>query len=145
MRQKAREAYQESAAELPERFATLDYDQYRAIRFRPDKAVWRDAGVNYEMQAFPRVASTASPFRSMRLMGRTCVSCISQARISNTASRSMQLTSRAGSAGCGWFPAALSFEPAGVQGRADRLPWLELFPGAWQRLHLRPVRTRAGH
>lgn len=53
MRQKAREAYQESAAELPERFATLDYDQYRAIRFRPDKSVWRDAGVNYEMQAFP--------------------------------------------------------------------------------------------
>lgn len=53
MRQKAGESFDGTVAELPERFAALDYDQYRAIRFRPDKAVWRDAGVSYEMQAFP--------------------------------------------------------------------------------------------
>lgn len=36
---------------LPEVLRSLDYDGYRAIRFRPDQAVWRDAG-QFQLQFF---------------------------------------------------------------------------------------------
>lgn len=38
---------------LPERWATLGYDQYRDIRYRNDRAVWRGEGRNFELQFLP--------------------------------------------------------------------------------------------
>ncbi len=51
MRAMAAESYSEPAADLPGPLADLDYDGHRAIRYRPDHALWRDAG-QFQLQAF---------------------------------------------------------------------------------------------
>src|ERR671918_2075309 len=40
--------------ELPGAFQGLSYDQYRDIRFRPERAVWRGEGLAVSMQILPR-------------------------------------------------------------------------------------------
>ncbi|HEX7054987.1 MAG TPA: glucan biosynthesis protein G [Burkholderiales bacterium] len=37
---------------LPKELRELDYDQYRDIRFRPDRFLWRDAGLPFEVAFF---------------------------------------------------------------------------------------------
>lgn len=37
---------------IPEWLTQLDYDQHRAIRFDPERALWADADHSYELQAF---------------------------------------------------------------------------------------------
>ncbi len=49
----ATQPYQDTGANLPEFFANLDYDQYRDIRFRAEKSLWRDAGLPFEIQLAP--------------------------------------------------------------------------------------------
>lgn len=39
---------------LPKSLKDIDYDQYRMIRFRPDKALWRGEGLPFEAQLFHR-------------------------------------------------------------------------------------------
>ncbi len=51
MRAKAGEAYEEPSSELPEPVDALDYDEHRAIAFRPDRALWHDHA-RFELQAF---------------------------------------------------------------------------------------------
>nr|WP_272213564.1 glucan biosynthesis protein [Marinicella sp. W31]MDC2879523.1 glucan biosynthesis protein [Marinicella sp. W31] len=51
MRAKAGEPYQEPAQSIPEPFSSLHYDDYRAIRYDPNKAIWRDQS-NFQLQAF---------------------------------------------------------------------------------------------
>ncbi len=48
----ARAAYRAPAVELPAELARLGYDQYRDIRFRPDKALWRREGLPFELMFF---------------------------------------------------------------------------------------------
>lgn len=45
--------FQKPKADLPEPFNNLSYDQYRDIRFRTEKAVWRGEGLDFELQLFP--------------------------------------------------------------------------------------------
>lgn len=45
--------FQKPKADLPEPFNSLTYDQYRDIRFRPEKAIWRGEGLDFELQLFP--------------------------------------------------------------------------------------------
>mgnify|MGYP000386251578 CR=1 FL=1 len=52
MKDKAGKAYEPATPKLPEILTDLDYDQHRSIRFRPDHAVWKDSGSNYQLQAF---------------------------------------------------------------------------------------------
>lgn len=52
MRHKAREPWREQPPDLPEAIASLTYDQYRAIRYRADRALWRGADTRYHVQAF---------------------------------------------------------------------------------------------
>jgi glucans biosynthesis protein len=40
--------------ELPEGFKGLSYDQYRDIRFRPVRSLWRGEGLPFQVQLFPR-------------------------------------------------------------------------------------------
>ena len=47
-------AYQKPAASLPKTLKSLVYDQYRDIRFRPDRAVWRDGQLPFELMFFHR-------------------------------------------------------------------------------------------
>lgn len=37
---------------LPEALARLDFDGYQAIRFRPERALWRDEGLQFQVQFF---------------------------------------------------------------------------------------------
>ncbi len=46
--------YKPPESALPEAFANLDYDAYRQIRFDPNQALWRGAGLPFQVQLFHR-------------------------------------------------------------------------------------------
>lgn len=48
----SRRAYEEPAQDLPEALANLDYDRYRQIRYRPERALWRGGVLPFEVQFF---------------------------------------------------------------------------------------------
>ena len=48
----AAKPYKAPAVTLPKALQGLDYDQYRDIRFKPAKAVWRNANLPFELQLF---------------------------------------------------------------------------------------------
>jgi glucans biosynthesis protein len=46
--------YQRSTAALPKALKALDYDQFRDIRFRPERAMWRGTKLPFEIMFFHR-------------------------------------------------------------------------------------------
>jgi len=44
--------YQKPSATLPKSIKALNYDQYRDIRFRPDRALWRNTKLPFEIMFF---------------------------------------------------------------------------------------------
>lgn len=58
VRQMARElstrAFKEPDEKLPDQLKSIDYDHYRAIRFKPERALWRGQGLPFEVQFFHR-------------------------------------------------------------------------------------------
>jgi len=48
----AAQPYKAPANQLPKALRDLNYDQYRDIRFRPSKAIWRSANLPFEVQLF---------------------------------------------------------------------------------------------
>nr|WP_240655272.1 glucan biosynthesis protein G [Rhodovarius crocodyli] len=53
-RELARKAFQAPDTTLPRRFAQTDYDAYRALRFRPERSIWRDGPPGFRAQLFHR-------------------------------------------------------------------------------------------
>ncbi|MBR9884934.1 MAG: glucan biosynthesis protein G [Oceanospirillales bacterium] len=53
-RELARRPFKTTPTAIPESIKGLTYDQYRAIRYRPEKAIWADEDVPYRMQMFHR-------------------------------------------------------------------------------------------
>ncbi|HVE52699.1 MAG TPA: glucan biosynthesis protein G [Ramlibacter sp.] len=53
-RERAARPHRPDASALPAELGALDYDAYRDIRFRPDRALWRDAQLPFEAQFFHR-------------------------------------------------------------------------------------------
>jgi glucans biosynthesis protein len=53
-RELASKAYKTPSDKLPENLSNLDYDSYRAIRFLPDRALWRGEKLPFEAQFFHR-------------------------------------------------------------------------------------------
>lgn len=51
--QLAKSGFAKPKVDLPEPFSRLSYDQYRDIRFRTEKAVWRGEKLEFELQFFP--------------------------------------------------------------------------------------------
>jgi glucans biosynthesis protein len=49
----ATQPFQAPDIKLPDFLQNLDYDQYRDIRFRAEKGLWRDAGLPFEIQFAP--------------------------------------------------------------------------------------------
>ena len=47
-------SYQKPSSPLPRAIKTLSYDQYRDIRFRPDRALWRNTKLPFEIMFFHR-------------------------------------------------------------------------------------------
>lgn len=52
MRDAATRPYQAPKVEMPEQIRKLTYDQYKAIAFRPDHALWADSKSLFRLQAF---------------------------------------------------------------------------------------------
>lgn len=48
----AAEPFVATDEELPKFFREINYDTYRRITFRPEKTLWRDTGLRYQMQFF---------------------------------------------------------------------------------------------
>jgi glucans biosynthesis protein len=55
--------YQAADLPLPAALSTLNYDGRRDIRFRPERAVWRDAALPFELQFFHRTGAQAGAVR----------------------------------------------------------------------------------
>jgi glucans biosynthesis protein len=53
-RELARKPYKSTEAPLPSAYASLKYDGYRDIRFRPDLALWRGENLPFQVQFFHR-------------------------------------------------------------------------------------------
>ena len=57
VRQQARDLssaeYKAVPEDLPQGTEGLNYDQFRQIRFKPDRALWRGEGINFEMHLLP--------------------------------------------------------------------------------------------
>ena len=51
-RKLAQEPFQEPSGQVPEWLIKLNYDQWRDIRFRPERSLWRDRKSNFEVQFF---------------------------------------------------------------------------------------------
>lgn len=52
----ARQPFEDKQDALPPGLRDLDYDAYRDIRFRPDRALWRDEGLPFQVQFFQRAS-----------------------------------------------------------------------------------------
>lgn len=48
----AQQPYKTPGETLPRALNELNYDQYRDIRFKPERALWRDSGLPFEVQLF---------------------------------------------------------------------------------------------
>ncbi|MBL8346452.1 MAG: glucan biosynthesis protein G [Rubrivivax sp.] len=45
------------------RLAALSYDEYRAVRFKPEQALWREAGLPFQVHFFPLGRGNVRPLR----------------------------------------------------------------------------------
>jgi periplasmic glucans biosynthesis protein len=52
-RQLAAKPHEPPSGILPKGLEALDYDQYRQIRFRRERTIWRGEGLNFELQVLP--------------------------------------------------------------------------------------------
>ncbi|WP_245514988.1 glucan biosynthesis protein [Jiella endophytica] len=52
MQEAAKQDYAAPESDLPDSVANLSYDQHRAIRFRPEQALWRAEAGEFHLQAF---------------------------------------------------------------------------------------------
>ena len=57
----ARGAFLPPVEQLPPVMAAMGYDEYRDLRFRPERAVWHGLGLGFELQFFPAAYIYRSP------------------------------------------------------------------------------------
>lgn len=62
--------YKRPRSELPKSLQDLNYDQYRDIRFNPDKAYWRDAKLPFELAFFHPGRIFDTPVRINEVAGK---------------------------------------------------------------------------
>ena len=68
-RKLAAQPYKAPDATLPKELKALDYDQFRDIRFKPDRAVWRDAKLPFELAFFHMGFAFDQPVRINEVVG----------------------------------------------------------------------------
>ena len=56
--------YKDPRGSVPDWLLKITYDQWRDIRFRPDRALWRDKPSGFQVQFFHPGLSTTAPSRS---------------------------------------------------------------------------------
>jgi len=69
-RRLAASAYQAPARNIPKTLASLDYDQYRDIRFDPTKSYWRNAKLPFELAFFHQGGSFDTPVKVHEVVGK---------------------------------------------------------------------------
>jgi len=57
----AEQPYKPPAVRMPKEIRELDYDQYRDIRFRPEKAIWRPEKLPFELMLFLQGRAVSEP------------------------------------------------------------------------------------
>ena len=57
----AEQPYKPPAIRMPNEIRDLDYDQYRDIRFRPEKAIWRSEKLPFELMLFLQGRAVSEP------------------------------------------------------------------------------------
>lgn len=62
--------YKKPSSNLPKELQSLDYDQYRDIRFKPDKAYWRNAGVPFDLMFFHQGSHFDQPVQINEVIGQ---------------------------------------------------------------------------
>ncbi|NBT46097.1 MAG: glucan biosynthesis protein D, partial [Gammaproteobacteria bacterium] len=50
----SKQSYLRDDSGMPESLVKLNYDQYRDIRYKTEKSIWRDEGLPFQVQAFHR-------------------------------------------------------------------------------------------
>jgi glucans biosynthesis protein len=50
----AKQSYARDEGDMPEYLSKLNYDQYRDIRYKTEKSLWRDEGLPFQIQTFHR-------------------------------------------------------------------------------------------
>ncbi len=65
----AAQPYKAPSKTLPPALATLDYDAYRDLRYRPDKALWRDLNLPFQLQMFHRAGQHADVVELFEVYG----------------------------------------------------------------------------
>ncbi|MFT6387127.1 MAG: glucans biosynthesis protein [Cellvibrionaceae bacterium] len=66
----AKQAYEEKSTSIPSELSAIGYQQYRAIRFAKDKALWKDA-TNFEVQLFHPGFLYQKPVKINEVMNET--------------------------------------------------------------------------
>ena len=140
-RELAAAGFEANLAPLPEPLNRLDFDAYRDIRFRPDRALLGSAGGPFRMQLFHLGFLYQRPVTVNVIRDGVPT----PGRLPGAAVRHRSQQDRPAAAGeprlCRLPPALSAQRPQGLR-RADRFPWRELFPLPRPRPALRPLGAR---
>ncbi len=121
--------------------ATLSYDDYRDIRFRPERSRWRDGGSLFQLQFFPLGRSHTRPLRLYELQGGQAAGAGRAGR--RLPGRPCRQRRAAACRRCR-LASELPAEPRRPARRADRLSRRQLLPRHRRAAGLRPVGARRG-
>ena len=125
----ARRAFRDPSGEVPDWLLEISYDQWRDIRFRPDRALWRDRKLPFQVQFF-HPGPLLRPHRQgerRRRQGRAAASPFSPEPLRLRASNDFAQPRPAGPR-LRRLPHPLPDQEAGLPRRGDRLPRRELLP-----------------
>ena len=139
----ARQPYRSSGRKAPAQLQALNYDQYRDIRFRPDRAMWRagQAAVRGDVLPSRQVSEGAVRINEVTPQGTRHIPYRSADFDFGKNKLSPQSWGDLGFAG---FRVHYPLNGERVQRRARRVPRRELLPRARRRPALRPVGARPG-
>lgn len=66
----AAKSYSKPESNLPKELADLDYEQYKAIRFRPEKTIWRNQKLPFELTFFHQGYAFDQPVKMNEINGQ---------------------------------------------------------------------------
>lgn len=70
-RELAQAPYRKPAGNLPRAIANLSYDQYRDVRFKPEKSLWRSAHLPFEVAFFHQGLFYDHPVKVSEIVGKS--------------------------------------------------------------------------
>ena len=140
----ARQPYKAAPA-ADARMEALSYDEYRDIRFRPERALWRNSGSLFTVQFFParaRLHPGLAPVRS----GQTarCARCRCRPRTSGRPRGAVMGKTVPPVDGAAGWRMSFPLNDAGRPDEAHRLSRCELLPRLGRAAALWPVGARLG-